>query len=184
MKSHHNRIARRTLMIMLAVGHLLTAGAHANEASRLERHQAPEETKASHRKPQIGRGLSVDDAFVLKMAYRGAIKRLEKDEACRALFDDLNLDGLQALGRSRYQSPGSATERAYCARGVAAYTAVGRSRIVVCEHFRTLHRRTKSAILIHEALHTAGMSEAPVDPAGKTTEEITEMVEEACSLSF
>ena len=184
MKSHHNRVARRTLMIMLAVGHLLTAGAHANEASRLERHQAPEETKASHRKPQIGRGLSVDDAFVLKMAYRGAIKRLKKDEACRALFDDLILDGLQALGRSRYQSPGSATERAYCARGVAAYTAVGRSRVVVCEHFRTLHRRTKSAILIHEALHTAGMSEAPVDPAGKTTEEITEMVEDACSLSL
>jgi hypothetical protein len=118
------------------------------------------------------------------MAYRGAIKRLEKDEACRALFDDLILDGLQALGRSRYQSPGSAPERAYCARGVAAYTAVGRSRVVVCEHFRTLHRRTKAAILIHEALHTAGMSEAPHDPGGKTSGEITEMVEEACSLSL
>ena len=67
---------------------------------------------------------------------------------------------------------------------MAAYTAVGLSQIVVCEHFNTLPRRTKIAVLIHEALHNAGMSEAPVDPDGMTAEEISKMVEEACDLSL
>jgi hypothetical protein len=169
--------------MLLAVGHFLAAGAHADEAPRLERQQAPKEIKASLRTPQIGRGFSAKDAFALKLAYKGAIKRLGK-ESCRALFDNLNLAGLQALSRSRYQAVRSETERAYCARGVHAYTAVGRDQIVICRHFHTLHQRTKEGVLIHEALHTAGMSEAPHDPDSETPEEITERVEKACSLSF
>ncbi len=182
MKKRYTKTARRSLMILLAVSHFLAASAQANDASGLERQQAPQEIKASLRKPKIEKGMSAKDAFALKIAYRGAIKRLEKDESCRALFDDLNLDGLQALGRTRYQPVQSAAERAYCVSGVDAYTAVGAKRVMICRQFHTLHRRTKAAVLIHEALHTAGMSEAPHDPAGMTPEEINEMVEEACAL--
>jgi hypothetical protein len=184
MESRHMKTACRRLTMLLAVGHFLAAEAYADQASRLERKQAPREINASLRKPQIGRGFSAKDAFALKLAYRGAIKRLEKDQSCRALFDNLNLGGLQALVRSRYQPVRSEVERAYCARGVHAYTAVGRDQIVICRHFHTLNQRTKEGVLIHEALHTAGMSEAPHDPDGETPEEITEMVEKACSLSF
>ena len=184
MESRSVKIACRRLTVLLAVGHLLAAGAHANEASRVERQQAPRMTYASPRKPQIGRGFSAKDAFTLKIAYGRAIKRLEKDESCRTLFDELNLDGLQALDRSRYQPVRSEAERAHCARGVYAHTAVGGDRIVICRYFHTAHQRTKTAVLIHEALHTAGMSEAPHDPDGKTPEETTEMVEKACGLSF
>jgi hypothetical protein len=184
MESRRLKTACRRLNLLLAVGHLLASGAHGNEASRLERQQAPEQIKASPRKPQIGRGFSEKDAFALRLAYKGAIKRLAKDESCRALFDNLNLNGLQALGQSRYQPVRSAAERAYCARGVHAYTVVGRDQIVICRHFHTLDQRTKEGVLIHEALHTAGMSEAPHDPHGETPEEITEIVERACSLSF
>ena len=185
MNTLRSKTTRRTMLIMLAVGHFLAAGAHANEASGVDRHQSePKETRSSARKPQIGRGMAPGDSFALRFAFKGAIKRLEKDESCRALFDDLILDGLQAMGSSRYRPAQSAGERAHCARGVAAYTAVGLSQIVVCEHFNTLHRRTKIAVLIHEALHNAGMSEAPVDPDGMTAEEISKMVEEACDLSL
>ena len=182
MKSRHTRTARRRLIVLLAVGHLVAASAHSNDTSHLERQQAPKEIKVSLRKPKIEKGMSAKDAFALKIAYRGAIKRLEKDESCGALFDDLNLDGLQALGRTRYQPVRSAAERAYCVDGVDAYTAVGRDLVMICRQFHTLSRRTKAAVLIHEALHTAGMSEAPHDPAGMTPEEINEIVEKACAL--
>ena len=170
------------MIVLLAVGHLVAASAHSNDTSHLERQQAPKEIKVSLRKPKIEKGMSAKDAFALKIAYRGAIKRLEKDESCGALFDDLNLDGLQALGRTRYQPVRSAAERAYCVDGVDAYTAVGRDLVMICRQFHTLSRRTKAAVLIHEALHTAGMSEAPHDPAGMTPEEINEIVEKACAL--
>jgi hypothetical protein len=53
---------------------------------------------------------------------------------------------------------------------------------MICRHFHIQGERIKIAVLIHEALHTAGMGEAPSDPDGMTAEEITEMVERACLL--
>ena len=185
MKTRRSGLTRRTLMIMLVAGHLLAAGAYAGDASRVVPHRAAaKKTKSSVRKPQIGPRMGAEDSFAFKFAYRGAIKRLEKNEACRALFDGLNIDGLQALGRSRYQPAQSAAERAHCVGGVAAYTAVGANRVMICSHFHRLHRRTKAAVLIHEALHSAGMTEAPLDPDAMTATEIETMVEDACSLSL
>jgi hypothetical protein len=126
--------------------------------------------------------MSATDLFALKSAYKGAIEILDRHEPCRALFDDLYVDALHALGLGHYQTAQSVPEKARCAPGVAAATGVGRTRIVLCQHFNTLPRRTKTAILIHEALHTAGLDEAPHDPDGQTSREITQMVEKACSL--
>ena len=53
---------------------------------------------------------------------------------------------------------------------------------MICNHFFALHRRKRVAVLIHEALHSAGLSEAPHDTCGMTPNEITRMVEQACSL--
>ena len=182
MKSRHTKPARCSLMILLTVGHFVAVNAHA------QRH-APSRAPAG---PQGDQGFASQTKdrkrdvrqrrICPQNRLRGAIKRLEKDESCRALFDDLILDGLQALGRTRYQPVRSAAERAYCADGVDAYTAVGRDLVMICKQFHTLHRRTKAAVLIHEALDTAGMSEAPHDPAGMTPEEINEMVEKAYAL--
>jgi hypothetical protein len=154
----------------------------ANDASGVEPRQDVKKTKASVREPQIEGRMSAKHAFALKIAYRGAIKRLERFESCRALFDELNMDGLEALGRNQYQPVRSDAERADCARGVHAYTAVGHDRIMICRYFHVQTERIKIGILIHEALHTAGMGEAPRDPDGMTAEQITEMVEKACYL--
>ena len=123
-----------------------------------------------------------DDAFTVNMAFRGAVNRIQKEESCGALFDELLIDGLQALSRIRYNPPQSQWEQRQCASGVAAYTVVGSNRVVVCRHFQRLDRGVQSAVLIHEALHPAGLREAPLNPEAMTPEEIQSMVEEACGL--
>jgi hypothetical protein len=185
MNTCRSQTARRIFTTLLALGSLLAAHAGANDAIHIDRQQSKlKGTKSSARKAQIMRGMDPDDSFALKFAYKGAIKKLEKDAACRALFDNLVVDGIEALGRSRYQPALSGSEKRHCAAGVAAYTAIGSVRVVICGQFHRLDRHTKSAVLIHEALHTAGLSEAPVDPNAMTAAEIEEMVEEACGLSL
>ena len=184
METRRTRTTHRILMTLLALGTLVAAEAGANDAIHVDHQRSKaKEKRSSARKARIMRGMDPDDSFALKFAYKGAIKKLEKDEACRALFDDLVVDGIEALSRSRYEAALSGSEKRHCAAGVAAYTAVGSVRVVICSHFHRLDRRTKSAVLIHEALHTAGLSEAPVDPAAMTAAEIEEMVEEACGFS-
>ena len=182
MKPRHTPTARRRLMVLLVIGQLSAAPLIANDASGRDHRHGVQKTKTSCREPEIAGKMSAKDTFALKIAYRGAIKRLEKLESCRALFDDLNMDGFQALGTSQYLPVQSDAERAYCARGVHAYTAVGHDQIMICRYFHVQGERIKVAVLIHEALHTAGMAEAPSDPAAMTAEEITEMVERACAL--
>jgi hypothetical protein len=184
MKTRRSQIARRILMTLFALGLFMAAGAGANDEIYLDRQPSKEgKEKFSARKPQIRRGMDPNDSFVLKFAFKGAIKKLEKDEECSALFDHLALDGLQALCRSRYEAALTGSEKRHCSAGVAAYTAVGSIRVLICNHFHTLDPRTQAAVLIHEALHTAGLSEEPVDPDAPTAAEIEEMVEEACGLS-
>lgn len=180
MKTFRTRINRRAFTIMAAVGTLAATGAAANDQAQ---HAGMVTAKIAIKKAKMGRGMGPDDSFALKLALRGAAERLEKVHACSALFDGLSIDGLQALARSRYETPQSQWEQRQCASGVAAYTAVGSIRVVVCRHFQRLDRRVQSAVLIHEALHTAGLSEAPLDPEGMSALEIESMVEEACGLS-
>lgn len=139
-----------------------------------------ETAKVAVKKARFGREMGPDDAFTVNMAFRSAVKRIQRVEACGALFDDLMVGGLQALARSRYSPPQSQWEQRQCVSGIAAYTVVGSNRVVVCRHFKQLNRRMQSAVLIHEALHTAGLSEAPLDPEAMTATEIQSMVEEAC----
>ena len=183
MTPRHAQTARRIAMALLVLGPFIAAGAGVNDTTQFDRSRSTTATaRSSIRKAQVGRAMAPDDGFALKVAFRGAINKIEKDESCRALFDDLVVDGQQALGRSRYQPPQSPWEERQCSRGVAAYTVVGSNRVVICDHFHRLDRRAQSAVLIHEALHTAGMSEAPVDLDAMASEAITDMVEEACSL--
>lgn len=173
------RINRTVLTVAAAFGILAATGAAANDQAQ---HAGSVTAKIAIKKAKMGRGMGPDDSFALKLALRGAAKRLEKVHACSALFDGLSIDGLQALARSRYETPQSQWEQRQCASGVAAYTAVGSIRVVVCRHFQRLDRRVQSAVLIHEALHTAGLSEAPLDPDAMTAVEIEAMVEDACGL--
>ena len=183
MKPRRTKTAGRLFSVMLAIGHLFAAPLAASDTSGLDHRRGVRKAKAPPRAPQVKGRMSSNDAFALKIAYGRAIKRLEKIESCRDLFDGLDMDGLQALAGSQYRPVQTDEERAYCTRGVYAYTAVGHNRIMICRHFFHMQdARTKMAVLIHEALHTAGMGEAPGHPDCMTAEEITAMVEKACLL--
>lgn len=183
MSPYRTRINRRVFAIILAFGSLASTNGVASDSTSDDSLSAGAATaKVAVKKAKISRGMRPDDSFMLKAAFRGAVKRIEKVKACSALFDDLMVDGLQALARSRYNAPQSQWEQRQCSAGIAAYTVVGSNRVVVCRHFQRLDRRVQTAVLIHEALHTAGLSEAPLDPEATTAVEIETMVEEACSL--
>jgi hypothetical protein len=183
MEPRHPRIARRRFIASLVLCHLVIATVHATGTLGLGEGRTPDGIEASLREPHLEGRLSARDAFFLKIAFREAVQKLARKERCRALFDDLGLDGLQALDRSRYRPVRSAADKEHCTSGVFAYTAVGQDRIMLCRRFHSLDEGGKVAVLIHEALHTAGMGEAPSDPAGMTSEAINEMIQKACGCS-
>ena len=182
MRTHDWRTTHLEVISCLAVSYLLAVSALADEKLEPRRRQISQEGKLSIRRPQIESEMSAPNLFALRSAYKSASEKLEKDDSCAALFDSLDLTALEALGCNHYQLARSQPEKARCAPGVAAATGVGRSQIILCRYLNTLSRRAKIAILIHEALHTAGLSELPFDPDGQTSRDITEMVVDACSL--
>jgi len=132
--------------------------------------------------PQIGPGMASNDQFVLSVAFRTAVKRIHEHKSCQELFLGLNLDGIRALSLSHYHLALSDSDQELCRRGAKAVTGIGRAQTRICTTFSRLSRNAKAAILIHEALHTAGLAEAPQSPDAQTSVEITHRVKAACAL--
>jgi hypothetical protein len=57
---------------------------------------------------------------------------------------------------------------------------VGGSTVGLCAQFGRIPVAEAAQVLIHEALHNAGLSEQPHDPDGLTPDEIDDMVARAC----
>ena len=132
--------------------------------------------------PDLGPGMSAPDRWAFKAAYKSALLRILEHDSCAELFTDLDLNGLEALIGTRYELVSDKTERVLCKGGVSAMTSMGSYRTSLCYHFKVLHPNDKISILIHEALHTAGLREFPYAPEAPTSAEITRMVKAACAL--
>jgi hypothetical protein len=111
------------------------------------------------------------------VAFQGALQAVESWPACRALFSQLGADPVQTLGATRY-----AMSARRCRDGVVAYTAVGSPATWLCRGFEALGQGEATVILLHEALHFAGLGERPVDPHGASSWEINLAVRAACGL--
>ena len=112
-----------------------------------------------------------------------ATMRLRSHDDCRALFARYGGNGLDALARTFYYPASGDEEERYCEMGHAtAYTRVGGTHTGLCRSFGSLSRVKAAATLIHEALHSAGMSERPHDPDGFSSLEIDRLVKNRCSL--
>jgi hypothetical protein len=70
-------------------------------------------------------------------------------------------------------------EATWCRQAVAG-TSVGKKMVFLCRRFATLPVEEAATILIHEAMHRAGMSERPLDRECMTGDAISEMVRRAC----
>lgn len=132
--------------------------------------------------PICGPGFSAVQRWHLGAAFDAAFQSLERRPACRALFDGLEQDPFTALAGTLYEPARGALAKAYCRGAVAALTVVHGQRTRLCEAFQRLSKRDQAVLLIHEALHRAGMGENPPDPTAPTAREISARVRRACGL--
>jgi len=123
-------------------------------------------------------------SFQLKHAMKLAAQKLIQESSCRAIFSPLTSNPMQALELTSYHLAGVGQETQACqAQGVVAYTTVGGHRTHLCPPlFEQLNTQQAAVVLIHEALHRAGLNEWPPDPNGLTSAEINLMVQRSCNL--
>jgi hypothetical protein len=74
-------------------------------------------------------------------------------------------------------NPYKETERC---RGAAAYTHVGGPATRVCQRFAAMSDEAAAAVLIHEALHHAGLGELPCYQDAGTSADIDHSVRRHC----
>jgi hypothetical protein len=127
-----------------------------------------------HAQTQPGVRARIQSAFAI------AVARVRDNAECGALFSRLGRDGVEMLRTTLYfQVPHSFDGISICERGDAA-TFVGSPSTFVCRHFQRLGDEQAAVVLIHEALHHAGLTEYPQDPEAMTSARITRMVEKNC----
>lgn len=117
---------------------------------------------------------------VVRDAYPIAVDRVRWTPECRALFEELAVSGNGRLQSSLYAPPGGGHSDDPCAAGALAYTHVGSPITHLCARFAGLSPEEAAVVLIHEALHYAGMVESPLVRAAPTSAEIHTLVREAC----
>jgi hypothetical protein len=116
----------------------------------------------------------------LRTAHRLAVSRLRELPGCRALFEQLGADGVEKLANTIYYKTTPREEEKACRLGAVALTMVGSPQTRLCLAFGELATCWAAMLLIHEALHFAGMSEKPLDPRGLSAVEINELVMARC----
>lgn len=125
-------------------------------------------------------GLDPREQIKIRAARRLAGRRVVQSESCSALFAPLERTGAEAVGAMSFDLD---ADPAGCRRGVAAFTQLRGSVVSLCRDWlQRLDRYQLATLLIHEALHHAGLSEAPHDPEAPTSAEINRMVSERCGL--
>ncbi len=119
----------------------------------------------------------------LQYAYPLALQRVREVDTCRDLFAKLGADGVATLDATLYRPAESERELEICSfTSALAFTGIGRSHTRLCDSFGGQARQTAAMILIHEALHSAGMSERPHDPTALNSVQINRLVRTSCNL--
>jgi hypothetical protein len=116
----------------------------------------------------------------LQQAFPVAVDHVRSNPECRDLFAKFGADGLEKLSTSLYYPSTVQMERRYCRGGVAAFTFVKSPQVRLCKGFASLRTEKAAAVLVHEALHFAGLSERTIDPRGLDPSKINSMVKKAC----
>jgi hypothetical protein len=116
----------------------------------------------------------------LRAALDLAGQRIREVPECAGLFTELGADGIEIL-QTTYYFPVLTYKRGLlsCRRAVA-FTYVGEAPTFLCNGFSGLADERAAMIVVHEALHHAGLTEKPQDPKGMTSREINGMVRKGC----
>lgn len=118
----------------------------------------------------------------LAFGFSLAEEEIRHASSCSALFGKFHADGAQLLAAIEFEAATIDVVSDTCSRsGVAAFTTVGGRKIWLCPHFGDLTVPAAAMIIIHEALHAAGLTERPADPRGLLPQEINQLVAASCS---
>ena len=132
--------------------------------------------------PKINAKMSAKNRDQLVVGFQVALDKLREVPECSELFTELGADGIDTLGKVYYFPIGYHEAKADVCHGTVAYTMVGGGPTWVCRDFWRLSDDEAAMIIIHEALHHAGLPERPADPDAMTSAGINRMVIKNCGL--
>ena len=115
--------------------------------------------------------------------FEKAAELVQEVDSCSDLFTELGVDALETLGSALYWPVISYRDAKEICRGRnLAFTTVGSRMTFICAEFERLSDRAAAMVIIHEALHTAGLRESPQyrEHGIKTSHEINSMVSKNC----
>ena len=142
----------------------------------------------TQKKPWIHPDLSAELTGKLAIAIEIANARINSLPACSGLFRKLGSEAADTLGSVFILPAQDQHEKSVCNR-VVALTMMGTSKTWVCQSLAELSDRQVAMVLIHEALHHAGLRERPKkvgsrirDRTAMTSTEINQMVSISCRL--
>ena len=131
--------------------------------------------------PNLRLGVTPGIAVRLRAGFGVALARLDSEPACSALFVEFGADARRTLAQTLYYGATRQQEDARC-RDAYAATQVGSAVTWVCRNFAGVGIEHAARILLHEALHRAGLPESPQAPGAMTSREIDLVVAAKCHL--
>ena len=132
-------------------------------------------------RPWIHGTMSAEVTDKLEAAIDIANDRVARLPSCAALFSNLGADASEILQSVLYLPAPPESEASAC-RHAMAHTFVGDSRTWVCRAITKVSDSQAAMVIIHEALHHAGLSERVRDRRSKTSTDINELVSVRCRL--
>jgi hypothetical protein len=136
---------------------------------------------ATRTRPWVHPTVPSDVAAKLGAAIDLASDRVARFPACADLFSSLGADATRTLESVLYL-PAAPENEAEACRHILAHTFVGDSRTWVCSRITEVSDSQAAMVVIHEALHHAGLSERGRDRRAMTSARINEMVSVRCRL--
>jgi len=173
--------ATRILTLASIMAALATTSNAAEPSDGVDMRPITTATATARATPWISSSLPAPVRSRIEASFQVASQRIVEAPECGALFADLGADGIEMLSSTLYYPASAANEKKLCG-GAWGYTTIGSAPTFLCRKFSRISEKRGAMILIHEALHHAGMVEFPNDPKGLTSKAINNLVEGACRL--
>jgi len=115
----------------------------------------------------------------IEAAFAIAIGRVTAVPECAELFSQLGADGMETLKTGLYFPASAPKETSICRRSMAQ-TYVGGAPTWICRRVSSYSDEHVALVVIHEALHHAGLTEKPQDRNAMSSGDINTMVRREC----
>ncbi len=129
--------------------------------------------------PWVSEKLPEPVRLKIVLAARLVQQRLSERPACTALFSEIKADGVETLERTFYYPANALMEQRMCWH-TYAFTRVGRRSTWICRRMWQLPLDPFALVLVHEALHQAGLKEWPQTKSATDSRAVNARVAAAC----